>query len=279
VLLFMVYVPIRSAADSQTIRWNALRVVIKDLPPALEGVRIGLIADLQFDAYTGPEKAARIRAILHQADPDMVVFAGDLVTSGRAFIPLGIRSVCPPPVPGASIAVIGDHDTWSDPGTITVAMRECGWIFLNNDTTTLDLRGAQVHVTGLRYVYSARLDSTALENALKNQPPNELRVLVAHQPAMPLVAAARANGIDLVLAGHTHGGQIVFRPFGIPITPSRFETRYVSGLYHAGATAVVVTNGVGFTLTPVRYQAPAEVTTITLSAHPGVRPDTALEGN
>ena len=122
-------------------------------------------------------------------------------------------------------------------------------------------------------------DSTALENALKNQPPNELRVLVAHQPAMPLVAAARANGIDLVLAGHTHGGQIVFRPFGIPITPSRFETRYVSGLYHAGATAVVVTNGVGFTLTPVRYQAPAEVTTITLSAHPRVRPDTALEGN
>jgi predicted MPP superfamily phosphohydrolase len=173
--------------------------------------------------------------------------------------------------------VIGDHDTWSDPATIAVAMRECGWIFLNNDTTTLRLRGAPVHITGLRYVYSARLDSAALENALKNQPPHELRILVAHQPAMPLVAAAQANDIDLVLAGHTHGGQIVFRPFGISITPSRFETRYVSGLYHAGATAVVVTNGVGFTLTPIRYQAPAEVTTITLSGHPRASTDTAGE--
>ena len=163
--------------------------------------------------------------------------------------------------------MIGDHDYWSDRATIPIAMRECGWTFLENDTTTLRIRGEPIHITGLTHVYSARLDSPAMARRLAGAPPATLRLLVAHQPAMPLIAAAERNGIDLVLAGHTHGGQIVFRPFGIPVTPSRYETRYVSGLYHASATAVVVTNGIGFTLTPVRYHAPAEVTTITLSGH------------
>jgi hypothetical protein len=249
------------------IRRNEIPVVIENLPPALEGLRIGLIGDLQFDQYTGEEKARSVRSILEEAGVELVVFAGDLVTSGRSFVPLGIRSVCPPPVPGASIAVIGDHDYWSDRATIPLAMRECGWQFLENDTTTLMLRGEAVQITGLTHVYSARLDSAAMEEALAPASGAALRLLVSHQPAIPLVEAARRNGYDLVLAGHTHGGQIVFRPFGIRVTPSRFETRYVSGLYHAGATAVVVTNGIGFTLTPVRYHAPAEVTTVTLTAH------------
>jgi predicted MPP superfamily phosphohydrolase len=264
VLLFMLYVPVRSAADTLTILHNEIQLTIEDLPEALDGVRIGLIGDLQFDEYTGEAKARRVRAILQEANVECVVFAGDLVTSGRAFVPLGIRSVCPPPVPGASIAVIGDHDYWSDRATISVAMRECGWDFLENDTTTLCLRGEPVHITGLTHVYSARLDSSAMDAALDAAPHSGFRLLVTHQPAMALVAAAERHGFDLVLAGHTHGGQIVFRPFGISVTPSRFETRYVSGLYHAGRTAVIVTNGIGFTLTPVRYQAPAEVTTITL---------------
>ena len=75
---------------------NPVRVAIDGLPPALEGLRIGLIADLQFDQFTGEEKALRVRSILEDADVDLVVFAGDLVTSGREFTSAGNPIRLPP---------------------------------------------------------------------------------------------------------------------------------------------------------------------------------------
>ena len=76
-------------------------------------------------------------------------------------------------------------------------------------------------------------------------------------------AAARPR--QLLLAGHTHGGAIAF---GIPglflLAPSNFETRYVSGAYQVGHMTVSVTNGLGFTLAPIRYHAPAEIVVVTL---------------
>ena len=76
--------------------------------------------------------------------------------------------------------------------------------------------------------------------------------------------AAATHGYHLFLAGHTHGGQIVFQPFGIPVTPSRWETEYFRGVTRLGTMLVIVTNGVGLTLAPFRYNARSEVTGITL---------------
>jgi predicted MPP superfamily phosphohydrolase len=79
-----------------------------------------------------------------------------------------------------------------------------------------------------------------------------------------LVKHAEENDYDLFLAGHTHGGQIAFPLPGFLLTGSSFETPYVSGFYRAGSMLVSVTNGLGLTLAPVRYNAPAEITLITL---------------
>jgi hypothetical protein len=91
-----------------------------------------------------------------------------------------------------------------------------------------------------------------------------LRILLSHQPAEHVVEQAASHGYDLILAGHTHGGQIVLHPLGIPFTPSMRETKFYSGVYRLGESTVVVTNGVGLTLAPIRYHAPAEITSIVL---------------
>jgi hypothetical protein len=93
-----------------------------------------------------------------------------------------------------------------------------------------------------------------------------VRILLAHQPAEEVIEMAAAAGYDIVLAGHTHGGQIVFHPLGIPLTPSMRETKYYRGHHMVGGMHVVVTRGVGLTLAPVRYHARAEVTTVVLQA-------------
>ena len=99
---------------------------------------------------------------------------------------------------------------------------------------------------------------------LDRAPDADLRILLVHQPAEWLLNQASERSYDLLVAGHTHGGQIVIHPLGIPVTASMRETGYYSGEYTLGSMAIVVTNGVGLTLAPVRYHAPAEVTTIVL---------------
>jgi hypothetical protein len=144
--------------------------------------------------------------------------------------------------------------------------QECGWTFLENEHRVITHRGRTILVSGLTHIYSDHLPESALRQFLGSAPAADLRILLAHQPAEEVVRIASDAGYDIVLAGHTHGGQIVFHPLGIPLTPSMRETRYYGGHHKVGETQVVVTRGVGLTLAPVRYHARAEVTTVVLGA-------------
>ena len=261
----VLYIPIRSYADTYQVRDTRTQISIETLPEELEGLRISLVADLQIDRSTGLQKVRQVNEILRTTEPDILFFAGDLVTSGKAFIPLASEAICPPEGRLANIAVMGDHDYWADKDTIPEIMRNCGWSFLENQHSLLSVRGQTILVTGITHVYSSRIGAPALHALLQLAPRADLKILIVHQPAESLVHIAAQHGYDLILAGHTHGGQIVFHPFGIPFTPSRLETDYYSGVYQAGAAHVVVTNGIGLTLAPVRYHAPSEVTTLQLS--------------
>jgi predicted MPP superfamily phosphohydrolase len=90
----------------------------------------------------------------------------------------------------------------------------------------------------------------------------DLRIMFTHSVARWLVDSASAHHYDIFLGGHTHGGQVA--P-GIPwwtLIMSRFQTPYVSGFYTAGSMLVSVTNGIGLTVAPFRFQAPAEISVI-----------------
>jgi predicted MPP superfamily phosphohydrolase len=78
------------------------------------------------------------------------------------------------------------------------------------------------------------------------------------------VELAAERDYDLLVAGHTHGGQIVFPLPGFLLTGSSFETKYVTGFYDVKSMMVSINNGLGLTLAPIRYLAPAEVTLIVL---------------
>jgi len=264
----VLYVPIRSYVDTYHIRHNSAEIFLEGLPAELNGVRITLLADIQIDRTTGRRKINQVNDILQTADPDLLFFAGDLVTSGRAFLPLASEAICSLSGREERIAVMGDHDHWAARDTISEIMRGCGWKFLDNQHHLLHLRGRVVLITGITHVYSDRLKAEDLNELLGLAPDADLKILIAHQPAESLVHAAADHGYDLVLAGHTHGGQIVLHPLGFPLTPSQIETDYYSGIQRAGMAHVIVTNGIGLTLAPIRYHAPAEVTTILLS-----RPD------
>jgi hypothetical protein len=98
-----------------------------------------------------------------------------------------------------------------------------------------------------------------IEGALDGAAADDFAILATHNPAFRQIADPR---VDLALAGHTHGGQITF--FGFPLSPTLWGQKYVSGLYKNNRTTIIVSNGIGTRLLPMRLFAPPEINLVTL---------------
>lgn len=264
-VLAFIYVPVRTVSDTAHVRTTEERVRLEHLPPELEGLRLALVGDVQVDQFTGTGKIGQMHAIVAQAGPQLLLSAGDVVTSGTNYLDEAAEAMCGMKGSVASIAVMGDHDFWSAAAAVRKMHTACGWEFLENRHLLIPYRGRSILISGLTHIYAERLNDRELDLFFAEAPPADVRILLAHQPAPRVVRHAARHRYDLYLAGHTHGGQIVFHPFGLPLTPSMREGPYYSGIHRVGSLQVVVTNGVGLTLAPVRYHAPAEITVINLS--------------
>jgi predicted MPP superfamily phosphohydrolase len=267
----VIFISVRAFIDTSHVRDTIVRTRITNLPRQLEGLRIGVVGDVQVDRYTGGGKVDQLHRIVESRNPELLFSPGDVVTGGIDYVDAGMSAMCALKGSVASFAVMGDHDYWSAPDAIEKGFRECRWNFLENEHRVLQYHGSQILVTGLTHIYSQRLNEPALDSILSRAPQADLRILLVHQPARWLIQSAARHGYHLVLAGHTHGGQIVLHPLGIPFTPSMRETPFFSGEYRLESTSIVVTNGIGLTLAPLRYFAPAEVTSIVLAGEEVLR--------
>jgi uncharacterized protein len=260
----IVYVPIRSVIDTTRVQDDEVDVHPRNLPAELRNFRITLIGDIHIDRFTDASKIGQVSGIIRDRKPQLLLSSGDVVSGGREYLDEAKNTIRSLRGSVASIAVMGDHDYWSAPDAVRSLYMNGGWTFLENSNTVITWKGKKILVTGLTHIYSQRLNEAALRRILEDRPEADLKILLVHQPAEWLIQEASDRGYDIVVAGHTHGGQIVLHPLGIPLTASMRETRYYSGMYTYDSTTIVVTRGIGLTLAPVRYHAGAEVTTIVL---------------
>jgi hypothetical protein len=262
--LAIVYVMTHVIMDTSHVNDTTVRIALHGLPPELNSLTMTLVGDIQVDRYTGVSKVRQVHNIVNAHSPELLLSAGDVVTSGTDFLAAASEAICGMKGSLASVGVMGDHDYWSAPEAVQELHLRCGWVFLQNEHRIFTYRGRTILISGLTQVYSSRLNIEELDGFLEKAPRADLRILLMHQPAERVIQRAAEKGYDLVLAGHTHGGQIVLHPFGLTFTPSMRETQFYTGMHQVESTQVVVTNGVGVSIAPIRYHAPAEVTTIVL---------------
>jgi predicted MPP superfamily phosphohydrolase len=260
-----VYVAARIYNDTFTARVRARELQIPGLPEELEGFRIAQIADVQADGRTSGAKLQNYVDTVNSLKPDLILYGGDLVTSGTDYIEAGAKAVGKMEARHGTYACLGDHDFFSDRDLVAQALESNGVTVLDNVATLVPVGSTYISLTGVTNVYRTRPTTGALESIERQRPRGPVNVLLTHQPSEWLVDYAAGHDYDLLVAGHTHGGQIVFPLPGFLLTGSSFETRYVTGFYSAGPLTVSINNGLGLTLAPVRYHAPAEVTLISLA--------------
>lgn len=263
-IIFLLYIGFRSYTDTYHIQNANYQIKFKDLPEELADLTIILLGDVQVDRYTREIKTDRMKRKINALNANFILFSGDLVTRGKYFVDEGLKLLSDLSPASTRIACMGDHDYWSDADRITYGLKKGGWFFLENSHQLIEYNNKRILITGITNIYSRKITSAELIQILTNAPAADLRILLSHQPSSNLVEIAANFGYDLFLSGHTHGGQIRFRPFGFTITPSMFETPYYSGRYKVNNMTLIVTNGIGLTLAPLRYRAPAEISIIEL---------------
>jgi predicted MPP superfamily phosphohydrolase len=259
-----IYVVARIYNDTFTVRTRERELRIANLPKELEGFRIAQIADVQADGRTGQSKLQRYIASVNSLKPDLILFGGDLVTGGVDYIDIGAEALSKMEAKHGIYSCLGDHDYFSNRDMVVRSLESHGITVLDNVATLVPVGSTYISLTGITNVYRTRPTMNALETIEQQRPRGPVNILLTHQPSEWLINHAVEKDYDLLVAGHTHGGQIVFPLPGFLLTGSSFETRYVSGFYDAGPLLVSINNGLGLTLAPIRYHAPAEVTLISL---------------
>jgi len=264
VCIGVVYVAWRIYNDLYNVRVSETELLISGLPEQLEGFRIVQIADLQADGRTNGSKLEGYVGAVNDLKPDLVLFGGDLVTSGTDYIATGAAAMGKIEARYGVYACLGDHDHFSNSQVVTRSLQQNNVTVLDNVATLVPVGASYLSLTGITNVYRTRPSQQTLETIEQQRPKGPVNILLTHQPSEWLVDYSLKQGYNLFVAGHTHGGQIVFPLPGFLLTGSSFETDYVTGFYRVGEMLVSVNNGLGMTLAPVRYHAPAEGTLILL---------------
>ncbi len=263
-LVIGMYSGIKMYVDTNNIETEVIEQQIPGLPQQLDGFRIVHISDIQGDRYTGREKIAAYIDRLNEQDADLVIFTGDLISYGTDYITMAAEELGRAKATHGTYAVVGDHDFWAGLQYVEPAMEKRGVTLLRDENATIPVGSDTLLLTGITQVYSKRAVASEVDSLTSATSENALKVMASHQVSDMLVSNAEEKGYDMMLAGHTHGGQLRVPLLWMKFSASDRETEYVSGLYPMDGFFIHVNNGLGFTLAPVRYNAKPAVTVIEL---------------
>jgi len=225
---------------------------VSGLPPALAGLRVGLITDLHRSDTVTHDLIDRAVQLLMSESPDLIILGGDYVTWGdRRFVEPAADALAPLSAPHGVFAILGNHDNDHD---MPPALTAKGFVVLRDARTRLTIRGETLDLAGIRF-WTRKPSEIAY--VLRGAAPTV--ILLAHTPMRLFEAAALA--VPLVLSGHTHGGQIVLP--GIGAVAAR-EFPVIAGGGRRENTRIFVSRGVGTVYVPVRLNCPPEVAILTL---------------
>ncbi len=230
---------------------NDHELPIGNLGAAFEGFRIVQISDLHCGRQLPVEYLQQVVHAVQRERPDAIVVTGDFVHKGFRYVDLAANVLEKLSAPLGTYAVLGNHDHSIRNAlgirrhrhlsrVITEALVARGIRVLNNESVTFQRGTDCLHVAGVDDLWSRRCD---LDQALHGLDPDTPRVVLAHNPRT--VEHLKEHRCDVMLSGHTHGGQVNWPGLG-RVTLSRKSKQYAAGLYRHGQTHLYVNKGVGF---------------------------------
>jgi len=243
-------------------RVHQIDVPIAGLAASLDGLRILHLSDIHLSAFLTERQFARVVDASNELRANLGVVTGDLISGVGDPLDACIRQLARLRADAGIFGCMGNHEIYvGGEAYVQAACARNGIRFLRGQASPLRFGDATLNLAGVDYQAKGP-QASYLHGAQRLVAPGALNLLLSHSPDVFPVAARQ--GYQLMLAGHTHGGQVTIEILEQTVNPARFFTRYIHGLYRLGGAAAYVTRGIGTIGIPARIGALPEITVVRL---------------
>ena len=252
--------PNRLVLHRETIRIN-------NWPTELTGLRIAVLSDIHTGGpFINEKKLQQIVEMTNQQHPDLIVLLGDYMSpnswhSHRVEPEVTAAALKQLRAPLGVYAVLGNHDWWYNGGKVRRAFEANGIPVLDDEVAEIKWRDGSFWLIGLADLWTPRPQHVA--ETVAKVPSGATAIAMTHTPD---VFERLPQRVPLLLAAHTHGGQVNLPLIGAPIVPTRYGKKYRTGHFFEHNQHLFVTTGIGTSIIPVRFRVPPEIVVLTLKS-------------
>jgi predicted MPP superfamily phosphohydrolase len=240
-------------------------ITIESWPKELSGLRIAMIGDVHTDTrFINEAKLQRIVDLTNQQNPDLIVLLGDYNTGGlnnpeHVEPEVTARYLKNLKAPLGVYGILGNHDWWYDGEKVRRAFQNEGIPILDDEVKELNWRGRSFWLAGLADLWTR---PQHVAETIAKAPSGSTVIALTHNPD---VFPTLPQTVPLLLAAHTHGGQVNLPLIGTPVVPSRFGSKYMAGHVYENGHHLYVTTGIGTSIMRVRFRVPPEIVILTIN--------------
>jgi uncharacterized protein len=241
-------------------------IQIDNWPKELSGLRIAVIGDVHTGGpFINDQKLRRIVELTNQQQPDLIVLLGDYMSPNSwhshrvepEVTAAGLRDL---KAPLGVYTVLGNHDWWYNGEKVRRAFEQNAIRVLEDETLEIKWKEKSFWLAGLADLFTRPQNVREVINSV---PPGSTVIAITHNPD---IFPGLPRQVPLLLAAHTHGGQVNLPLIGTPIVPSRFGSKYTAGHILENDHHLFVTTGIGTSILPLRFRVPPEIVILTVKS-------------
>ncbi len=250
--------------EPATLRTVEYKIDVPGWPESFPEIKVAILADLHVGSpFVDIEKVREVVEQTNGVSPDLVLLPGDFVIQnvlGGEFVdPWKIADILSElKAPLGVWGVLGNHDWWHDAKAVRHAFEASGIPMLEDISVPLIHKGTKFWLTGISDYYEGPHD---MERAFAHVPEGAPFLAMTHTPDI-FPEYPKKSG--LLIASHTHGGQVNIPFFGRPVVPSRYGERFAAGLIEENGKQMFVSTGIGTSIIPIRFRVPPEISILRL---------------
>lgn len=230
-----------------------------DLPAAFDEKKVVYLTDIHHGPFFSLDRVRALEKRVNLMNPDLILLGGDYVHRDPKYIEPCFEALSKLKAPLGVYGVLGNHDHWEGAARCRLAMSGAGVGELDNTGVWLTKGQSRIRLCGVGDMFEdVQNQNVALESATSR----DFVIMLSHSP--DFFPISDHSKIDLMLSGHTHGGQVTLFGLWAPLIPSKYGQTYRTGVHHEGGSALIVSNGIGTITPPVRFFARPQIMVVTL---------------
>jgi uncharacterized protein len=258
IFLFVIILCYCVFVEPYWIKINKITILDKDIPILFNNKKIVFIADIHHGPDFSIQRVQKIVKKINSFEPDIVLLGGDYVDQDEKYIKPVFDELSKINAKYFIGGVLGNHDHWESQEKSLLNMTKAKIENLDNKSKWIHINNEKIKIGGVGDLWQ---DKQVLENTTDDVLKSDFVILVSHNP--DYFQKILNNKIDLVLSGHTHGGQITFFGLLAPVLPIQQKNQW-KGIYSNKYSKLIITKGIGTTGLPIRFFSRPEIIVLEL---------------